>query len=153
MYELNREKILTWSQSYKKLDYNKLSLEKFEMKEYFRSMNIQQSRLYFKIQSLVTPTVRAHFKSDKKFRSEKWICIDCRTLKSNKQSSSKDKNESVEVMIDNRQYIGYTDTLDHLNFQCSANEDLKRGKHVIGNAKDCVQFFHQVIQRRMNNLS
>ena len=153
VYELNRYKILEWSQSYKKLDYTKLSSEKFEVKEYFKSMNIHDCRLYFKIQSLVTPTIRSHFKSDKKFKAEKWICIDCRTLKSSRTSSDNDQNETVEVLVEGKRYIGNTDTIDHLNFQCSANKDLRRGKDVIGNAQDCVQFFRQVIQRRLNNLS
>ena len=103
--------------------------------------------------SLVTPTIRSHYKSDKKFKSKKWICIDCRTLKIDQQSSAVNQDESVEVMIDSKQYIGYTDTIEHLSIQCSANEDLRRGKDVLGNASDCVDFFQQVIQRRMNNLS
>ena len=72
LYKKNRAQLLEWIKQYKKLDHQTCCQEKFELKEYFKTMNIQQSRLYFKIQNFITPTVRLNFKSDRKFKSEKW---------------------------------------------------------------------------------
>ena len=151
IYNKNRDQMLNWCKSYKKLNYNKLSLEKFELKEYFKSMTISRARLFFKIQSSVTPTVRINFKSDKKFKSQKWICTDC--MQENNEKSIEQNNDVVTINISSREYCGFTDSQEHLMLQCRANEDLREGKDVVGNNEDCVSFFQQLIKRRLDKLS
>ena len=154
IYHKNRDQILNWCKSYKKLDYNKLSLEKFEMKSYFKTMNISKSRLFFKVQSLITPTVRINFKSDKKFKSQKWICTDCMEENiDNCINNITQKDDVVQTNISSHEYFGFTDSQEHLMLQCRANEDLRMGKDVMGNNKDCVTFFQQLIQRRLDKLN
>ena len=109
-------------------------------------MNIQQSRFYFKIQNFLTPTVRLNFKSDRKFKAEKWQCVDCRTEKVNNQDSV--EFGSVSIEISSKKLVGFPDSQEHLMFQCRTNEDLRRGRDIHGNAKDCVAFFQDLIKRR-----
>ena len=146
IYDKNRNQILEWIKQYKKIDYNNCVREKFEMKSYFKSMNIQQSRLYFKILNFITPTVRLNFKSDRKFKVEKWQCVDCRTEKTNDPSNGELGNVTVE--ISSKQLVGFPDSQEHLMFQCRKNGDLRRGRDINGNANDCVAFFQDIIKRR-----
>ena len=117
-------------------------------------MTISKSRLYFKIQSSITPTVRLNFKSDKKFKSQNWICTDCMELNIDSCIDNKTKkDEFVTMNISSREYFGFTDSQEHLMLQCRANEDLRMGKDVMGNNEDCVTFFQQLIQRRLDKLN
>ena len=71
LYIKNRNDLLDWTKKYRKVNYEKCEKEKFETKSYFKTMNITQSRLYFKVLDFITPTIRANFKSDKKFCAQK----------------------------------------------------------------------------------
>ena len=69
--------MLKWIQGYKKLDYDCLKLERFEVKPYLKSMKVNDSRLYFKVRNKNVPNIKVNFKSDRKFTAEGWICNDC----------------------------------------------------------------------------
>ena len=116
-------------------------------------MNIAQSRLYFKVQHFLTPTVKLNFKSEKRFWSEKFICNDCMEENPNLSQSTLTDEEQISVEISSRKYRGYPDDQRHLMVFCRANQDLREGKNVMENQMDCVTFFYQLIQRRMNKLS
>ena len=62
---------------YKKIDREKCEKEKREIKYYFKTMDVADSRLAFKIENFVVPTIRLNFKSDKKFKAEGWLCPYC----------------------------------------------------------------------------
>merc|ERR1711954_40586 len=57
-YQKNRKELLNWTKSYKKVDFKKCEREEFEVKSYFKTMTIAQSRLYFKVQTFITPTIK-----------------------------------------------------------------------------------------------
>ena len=102
--------------------------EKFETKNYFKTMNILQRRLYFKVLNFITPTIRANFKSDKKFRAEKFICIDCREEEQGRSDQASKEPGEVTVEISTSRYRGYPDTQIHQTMFCRANSDLRVGK-------------------------
>ena len=90
----------------------------------------------------MTPTVRINFKSDKKFKSQKWICLDC--MKDNIEQcieNEEQTDEIVQINISSREYFGFTDSQEHLMLQWRANEDLSMGIDVMGNKEGCVTFF------------
>ena len=116
-------------------------------------MNIQQCRIYFKVLNFVTPTIRKNFKSDKKFRAEKFICTDCYEEEDGSSENTNDKSGLLEVQISSRKYRGYSDSQTHQIQFCQANADLREGKNILENEIDCVTFFQQLLQRRMNKLS
>ena len=154
IYELNRNQILDWSKKYKKLDYNKICIEKFELKSYFKEMDIQQSRLNFKIRCYMTPTIRLNFKSDPKFKSEKWVCTDCVTEDVGScDGILQTGSDQVIVEMSSKKLRGFPDSQEHQMFHCQGNADLREGKDIAGNEKDCVLFFQQLIQRRLDKLS
>ena len=47
--------------AYKKLDYNSLVEEKFEVKEYFRKLNLPDARLKFALRTQMTRTVQTNY--------------------------------------------------------------------------------------------
>ena len=117
-------------------------------------MNISQSRLYFKVLNFITPSIKLNFKSEKKFRSVNFVCTDC--IEEEKSLSFSQPNYQpgpVRVEISNRIYTGYQDSQQHQILFCRANADLREGRNIMTNEKDCVAFFHDLSQRRMNKLS
>ena len=66
----NRNDVLSMMRKYKKVDYDKCLDEKYEMKDFFKTMTVADSRMAFKILNFVVPTIRLNFKSDKKFKYE-----------------------------------------------------------------------------------
>ena len=103
----------------------------------------------------MTPTIRLNFKSDPKFKSEKWLCVDCVSENMNVSSgtSIQPDSELVTVKLSSRKLTGYPDSQDHQMFHCQGNADLREGKDIAGNSKDCVTFFQQLIQRRLDKIS
>ena len=112
LHEKNRNELLNWTLSYKKVDFKACENEEFELKSYFKTMNIAQSRLFFKVQNFVTPTIKLNFKSDQKFRAMKFVCSDC--IEEDIENSSLPPNsERVQVEISSRKYFGYPDSQEH----------------------------------------
>ena len=142
----------------KKIDYNICVNEKFEMKDYFKKLSVQESRLCFKIHNFLTPTVKLNFKNEKKFKALNWLCEDCLTEETtgSVSSSSEPGRERERVTVANsdgtlRHLRGYRDSQQHLTHQCNANEDIRRGK-TLTDDKDLVQFFKELIEKRQNKL-
>ena len=62
---------------YKKLDYEVLSEENFELKEYFKSLNLPDARLKFALRSKMAKSVQMNYKGEPKFIKNGWKCQDC----------------------------------------------------------------------------
>ena len=136
IYEKNRFECLELMRGLKKIDYNECSNEKFEMKQYFKTLNVSECRLRFKIKYFLTPTVSWNFKNDKVFKAQNYLCQDCL---------------SDDVMNDSRPR-GSINSQEHLMYECPANLDLKRGKS-LDKTEDLVSFFKDLIERRQNKLN
>ena len=111
----------------KKLNYREYEERPFQMSSYFKNLNIEDSRMMIKIKLNMIPTIRDHFKSNKKYKAENHQCPDC-----------------IEIGIAQTK-----DSMEHvLTSSCEANEDLCEGKDFSKDEQIC-QFFHQLIQRRI----
>ena len=78
IFEKNKKELLDQVESkYKKLDYEKLKEEKFEMKEYVKSMRMNDGRLNFQIRSKMVKNIAFNYSSDPKFSSQLWHCTHC----------------------------------------------------------------------------
>ena len=75
--EKNRGDILEKMKTYKKFDYFQRKDEVFEMKEYFKVMKLEDSRIKFSLESKMTRTVRTHFFGDKNYAEKLWVCQNC----------------------------------------------------------------------------
>ena len=66
--------------SYKKINFKNCANEKFERRNYIKTLNISDARLKFKIQAKMTPTIQMNFQSDAEFTSNLWTCSGCKDM-------------------------------------------------------------------------
>ena len=153
IWEKDRNDVLNMMKGYKKIDYDKCSKKKHEMRGYFRNMNVADSRMAFKIQNYVVPTIRLNFKSDKKFKAEGWLCPDCRVSGSDASETERISYSEARVTAGNiKQPGGYLDSQEHVLKHCVMNEELRCGKD-LDDLGDCITIMSQVIARRSNKFS
>ena len=126
IYELNRCKLLNSikEKKYKKVDLKSLEKETFKTKDYFKELNVNDSRVRFKIASEMLPSIKMNFQSDKKFTADCWTCDGCR-----------------DGLTDKR------DSQNHVIF-CEAYEEFRIGKD-LSKDQDLVDYFKSVIEHRM----
>ena len=60
---MNKDAIIEQSLSYKKINFKNCANEKFERRNYIKTLNISDARLKFKIQAKMTPTIQMNFQS------------------------------------------------------------------------------------------
>ena len=138
---------------YKKIDHEKCLKENYEMKTFFKTMNVADARMAFRIQNFLVPTIRLNFKSDKKFKAEGWLCPDCRVTESEVSETARMPYSEAKVSVGNiKQPGGFLDSQEHIMKHCSAHEDLREGMNT-DNLQDCVTLMRRVVARRTNNLS
>ena len=117
--EKNKTDLLeTVKGKYKKISYEELSTETFELKPYMRQLSISLARDKFRLRSKMTRTVKFNFPSDKKFRADMWRCWHCPSI---------DSQAHVRV--------------------CPAYQEFRLNKD-LDNDKDLVLYFRQVIKLR-----
>ena len=80
--EMNRSFILEEIKTSKKLDYFSLASENFELKPYFLSLNLADSRMKHRVRSKCVKTCRTHFPSDQGNISEMFRCYNCNEIDS-----------------------------------------------------------------------
>ena len=117
----NQKDLLEKIRSYKKLDYSKLSLEKFGTQEYIKKLNIPDARLKFALRSKMTRTVQMNFKSEKRFILNGWKCVSC----------------------------GHLDTQEHL-LSCPGYSFLRDGKK-LDQDQDLVIYIRNIIKHRLED--
>ena len=80
--EKNKSDLLHQIRGYQKLDYDKLCHEKYEVKEYIKTLNPAQGRQYFAIRSNMCRTIKQNFSSDKNNAALMWQCQHCPAIDS-----------------------------------------------------------------------
>ena len=83
---------------------------------------ISCARLRFKLPSSMVPTVKLHFSNNDQYRRDNYQCWDC----------------------------SFVDSSEHIMKTCGAYEEFRKGKN-LDNDLDLVNFFHQVIEKRLNS--
>ena len=73
----NRDFLLKWSETYKKVDSLSLACEEYERKDYFNKLNLAQSRLMFRSRSRCMPTCRMNYPSDQNNIKALFKCHHC----------------------------------------------------------------------------
>ena len=117
--EQNENSLLeTVNIKYNKFDYNVLSEEKCDTKEYMKSLNLPEARIKFAIRSKMTRTVQMNYKGDPGYTRNHWKCQDCFT----------------------------PDTQEHI-IRCPSYQHLRTGKD-LSSDKDLVQYFRKVLSLR-----
>ena len=153
IWEKYRNDVLNMMKGLKKIYREKCAQEKHELKGFFKTMNVADSRMAFKLQNYVVPTIRLNFKSDKKYKAEGWLCPDCRVPGSVVSESDRIAYSQAQVTAGNiKQPGGFLDSQEHVLKYCVVNEDLRRGRD-LDDLGECVEIMRQVVSRRSNNLS
>ena len=117
--EANRKNLLEIIQNkYEKLDYDVLKEERYEAKEYLRTLNLYDARLKFAIRSKMVQTVAFNYSSDPKHSSQLWHCTHCDRM----------------------------DSQTHI-LSCDSYLYLRNGKD-LSSDKDLVTYFREVISLR-----
>ena len=121
----NAENLFQWSEGYKKVNlecYNRCDLK---IKEYMKTLNLKNARMIFRRNCGMIQTVRSIFKTDKKFKAEKYLCPDCRHLEPP---------------------VSHLDQQDLLT-TCEGNRDLREGLQ-LSELSQLAEYFRRVIDRR-----
>ena len=81
IHEMGREYLLEGMRRYKKVDTLELSLEEYQMKDYFLTMTLEFSRLTFRSRSLTMNTCRMHYRNSQRNISDAFVCFSCKSSK------------------------------------------------------------------------
>ena len=88
----NKEDLFSQGKNYKKIDLGNYEGD-LKMKEYMKNLNLSAGRMIFRKNSFLIKTVMMNYKSEKRFKSLKYICQEC--LKMNPPVSHLDNQEAL----------------------------------------------------------
>ena len=120
--ELNRNQLLDSIKSYKKLDYLELALEEFEMKDYFLKLDLETSRIKFRVRSQTVSTCSTHYSNE---------------------------YTNIKSMFECREGCGSVDSIFHWNNSlCYAH---LKSTNMTGSDEELCKFYSRVIKFRVQN--
>ena len=121
----NFEDLSDHAKGLKKVNIENYDKSEFKLKDYFKSLNLQSSRIIFRRNSHMLKTVRTNFKSDKKYKAEGFLCPDCLTL--DPPVSHQDTQEALAT--------------------CQGNSDLRQGLD-LSQLKQEADYYQSIITRQ-----
>ena len=122
----NREYLINWSKSYKKIDSLSLGCENYEFKKYFHELNLADSRIKFRERSSCMKTCRTMFPSDKENIKAMFQCY---------------ASSCSEI-----------DILSHWKY-CKVYSEIWKSKNLnLEKDSDLIRFYKEVIKSRTNEL-
>ena len=71
----NKHDLLEQIRSYKKLDYFKLSNEKYEIKPYLSEMTVSMACTCFAVRTCMLKTVQMNYKHKPEYAANQWKCV------------------------------------------------------------------------------
>ena len=83
------------TRKYKKIDYDKVAEDDFNMKDYFKTLKVDFARSKFKIISHMMPLALSQ-KSNMKYKERGWICLGCKGTPSTGVSDGVDGGDGAE---------------------------------------------------------
>ena len=138
--ELNKTKLLEESKKYKKIEYSKLVKDTYERKDYFKTLDLEDARLRFRISSNMVDSVRSNFPGKYRAKGKPLACPFC--------SKEPETNQGNSTVVDNSP----RDNVDHIMTECKVYEDMRANRDIMTSDSDLVAFFKEVIEyRRLNN--
>ena len=138
--KLNKESLLEDSKIYKKINYDDLVKEKYEMKEYFRTQNLHQARFLFRLSSLMVDGIRTHHSSKYRRRGIPLSCPSCSI------PITTENDNLVMVPID-----APRDDVKHIMTECVKYEEMKENRDIFNSESDLISFFQDVLKYREEN--
>ena len=105
----------------KKVDYQKLMTEEFQLQPYFKSLTVTNARTFFASESGMMKHVKLNFSHDPKYSNSNWVC----------------ENEGCNAISSN----------SHLMW-CPGYQTLRIGKDIEKNPLDLIKYFQEIIKIR-----
>ena len=153
LWEKNRQDVLNMLKDSKKISYELCCKDEYKMQDFFHDMNVGDARVAYKMLTFSLQTINLNCKSDKQYKSDGWICDDCRKPAS--ELSEEEKNSpriaySLAMVTAGNvaQPGGFLDSQEHILLHCEANNHI-RGEKNMDILQNCVNLFKCVIDRRM----
>ena len=122
----NMADLLERAKNMKKVKKEDYESSEFKIKEYFKQLNLHDSRTIFRKNSFMLKTVRSNFKSDKRYKAESYLCPDCLTL--DPPVSHQDTQEALAT--------------------CQGNSDLRQGIN-LNDLKQEAKYYQSITTRRI----
>ena len=132
IYHKNRDELLEWMKGYKKINFYECKEKPHKMQDYFEKLNVKETRMKFRIDSFLVPTIRENFKSNKKYKAENWLCPDCTP-----ECLTVSPHPPGDLSLYPVTFHG--DSQEHA-YVCRGNRDLRQGRD-LNKTKDQVKFF------------
>ena len=144
IFSKNKSELPATAFNYKKIDYASLCQDDFKLKSYFKTLNMRQASLNFKLISKTMPRVANNMRRDPKYRKIAWACVGCSV-----GSRGQPNSNTVTEQTDRDRQPPILDTEEHIT-RCIAYADLAQNRDLnctIG----LVSFFQAVIDRRIED--
>ena len=122
----NKADLLQRAEGLKKVNAENYENCEFKIKDYFKTLKIQSSRIIFKRNCFMLKTIRSNFKSDKRYKAEGYLCPDCLDL------DSPVRHQDTQQALAN----------------CQGNSDLRQGL-VLNDLKQEADYYQSIITRRI----
>ena len=74
LHKRNEEQLLSQIETYKKLDFEKLSKEGYGIKPYLADMTVSRARTFFSARASMLSTVKLNFKNKKEYADKDFLC-------------------------------------------------------------------------------
>ena len=146
-HDKQRAELLEDIKNYKKLDYEELSKEPFERKEFVYTLSLENARMRYKLLSKVVPTVRGHF--PQKYRKTSLECPACRRGRQSDSPPPSLTSLSRHSQVSSEETP--TDTSSHILLVCDNYADLKDETFDPSDDKKLSEFFRLVVKRRIES--
>ena len=76
----NFEELIEESRKYKEINTNDYKLEDFQMKDYLKKVSLHDFRVLFRYDFQLLQSIQMNQKSNKRFKENRYRCIDCLSL-------------------------------------------------------------------------
>ena len=112
---------------FKKVKAEEYEDKEFKMSDYFKTLNVSDSKMRLRAKLSMVQTVRNNFHNNKKFKAEKFQCPNCLSI-------------GIAEQMDSQSHL--------LTSSCEANSDLREGRD-FSRDQDICDFFRELVNRRM----
>ena len=130
-------------QKYKKLNFEELSNETFERKQYFGKLSLENARMRFRAASKLVPTILMNFPSKYRRTGRPLTCPSC-----SRPRSTPDLSTAMRESGKHNQSTSPLHSQSHMLTDCIAMSDLRTDSDPHDDASLAI-FFKKVVARHM----
>ena len=148
VFNKNRGEVLDSIRGSKKLDFEKLSSEKYEKKSYLNELDLESARILFRFHSKLIPTVRKNFSSQYRRKGVSLTCPSCSKL-------SLPSSPELPTMMSSSNSLSMSSSTpplhsqSHLLTSCEAVKDIRDECMPFADDQSLAEFFRLVVARHL----